>query len=232
MGGGISRESLREHIPSLPGSYHCAMIGLDSAGKTTVLYRLKFKHYVNTAPTIGFNTEKVRLNGSTFTVWDVGGQDKLRPLWRSYTRCTDGIIFVVDSTKEERLEEAKLELQKICKSTVTGTAAGARNKNSIPVLVLANMQDLPDAMDAEKLEPLLGLRDLGSMRQWHLQPTCAVTGDGLQEGMGKLQEMINNRRKTSKMTNGFHNGPAAGIRSNSSTKLNTKKLQRSQSYSA
>ena len=83
---------------------------------------------------------QVRLNGSTFTVWDVGGQDKLRPLWRSYTRCTDGIIFVVDSTKEERLEEAKLELQKICKSTVTGTAAGARNKNSIPVLVLANMQ--------------------------------------------------------------------------------------------
>ena len=62
MGGGISREALREHIPlSLcPGSYHCAMIGLDSAGKTTVLYRLKFKHYVNTAPTIGFNTEKVR----------------------------------------------------------------------------------------------------------------------------------------------------------------------------
>ena len=59
MGGGISREALREHIPSLPGSYHCAMIGLDSAGKTTVLYRLKFKHYVNTAPTIGFNTEKV-----------------------------------------------------------------------------------------------------------------------------------------------------------------------------
>ena len=64
MGGGISREALREHIPlSLcPGSYHCAMIGLDSAGKTTVLYRLKFKHYVNTAPTIGFNTEKVRKN--------------------------------------------------------------------------------------------------------------------------------------------------------------------------
>ena len=82
---------------------------------------------------------QVRLNGSTFTVWDVGGQDKLRPLWRSYTRCTDGIIFVVDSTKEERLEEAKLELQKICKST-TGVAAGVRNKNSIPVLVLANMQ--------------------------------------------------------------------------------------------
>jgi ADP-ribosylation factor-like protein 4 len=62
MGGGISKESLSsltEHIPSL-GGYHCAMIGLDSAGKTTVLYRLKYRQYVNTAPTIGFNTEKVR----------------------------------------------------------------------------------------------------------------------------------------------------------------------------
>ena len=93
-------------------------------------------------------------------------------------------------------------------------------------------QDLPAALETNELEQKLGLRDLGNVRQWHLQPTCAVTGDGLQEGMGKLQEMINNRRKTSKMTNGFHNGPAAGIRSNSSTKLNTKKLQRSQSYSA
>ena len=85
-------------------------------------------------------------------------------------------------------------------------------------------------MTAEKLEPLLGLRDLGSMRQWHLQPTCAVTGDGLQEGMQKLQEMINNRRKTSRISVAGFNGPAAGIRSNSTTKLNTKKLQRSHSH--
>ena len=92
------------------------------------------------------------------------------------------------------------------------------------------MQDLPNAMDASKLEPLLGLRDLGSMRQWHLQPTCAVTGDGLNEGMQKLQEMINNRRKTASGKISVFHGPAAGVRSNSSTKLNTKKLQRSHSH--
>ena len=92
------------------------------------------------------------------------------------------------------------------------------------------MQDLPNAMDAAKLEPLLGLRDLGSMRQWHLQPTCAVTGDGLNEGMQKLQEMINNRRKTASGKISVFHGPAAGVRSNSSTKLNTKKLQRSHSH--
>ena len=76
-------------------------------------------------------------------MWDVGGQDKLRPLWRSYTRCTDGIIFVVDSTtRAERLEEAKVELQRLCKSTLGGQQGGcpAGSKNAIPILVLANKQ--------------------------------------------------------------------------------------------
>lgn len=67
------------------------MLGLDSAGKTTALYRLKFDQYLNTVPTIGFNCEKVqgmvgKAKGVQFLVWDVGGQEKLRPLWRSYTR--------------------------------------------------------------------------------------------------------------------------------------------------
>ena len=101
-------------------------------------------------------------------MWDVGGQDKLRPLWRSYTRCTDGIIFVVDSTKADRLEEAKLELLKICKNT--------QKQSQIPLLILANKQDLPVAIDADKIEVLLGLRELGPQVAWHLQPTCAVTG--------------------------------------------------------
>ena len=73
---------------------------------------------------------QIRYNGSTFMVWDVGGQDKLRPLWRSYTRCTDGIIFVVDSSREESLEEAKLELQNICKAGPNGVASG-RVTNSL-----------------------------------------------------------------------------------------------------
>ena len=56
-----------------------------------------------------FDIFQFRINGTSYTVWDVGGQDKLQPLWRSYTCCTDGIIFVIDSTKEDRMEEAKLE---------------------------------------------------------------------------------------------------------------------------
>ena len=84
--------------------------------------------------------------GSAFTVWDVGGQDKLRPLWRSYTRCTDGIIFVVDSTRAERLEEAKLELQRMCKCTLA--SGNGATKNAIPILVLANKQGRTDGQTA------------------------------------------------------------------------------------
>lgn len=72
--------------------------------------------------------------GVSFLVWDVGGQEKLRPLWKSYTRCTDGIIFVVDSCDVERLEEAKMEL--------TRTARSPDNAG-VPILILANKQDLP-----------------------------------------------------------------------------------------
>lgn len=60
------------------------MVGLDAAGKTTVLYKLKLGEIVTTIPTIGFNVETVKYKNINFTVWDVGGQDKIRPLWRHY----------------------------------------------------------------------------------------------------------------------------------------------------
>ena len=128
-------------------------------------------------------------------MWDVGGQDKLRPLWRSYTRCTDGIIFVIDSCKEERLEEAKLEMLRFCKCSSNGSK---NNASAIPLLVLANKQDLPSALEVTKLETLLGLKELGPNVPWHLQPSCAVTGEGLEEGMKILHEMIVRKRKASK----------------------------------
>ena len=96
MGSGIS------------SNYHCVMIGLDGSGKTTILYRLKYGQYARTIPTIGFNCEKIISKTGSFHLWDIGGQDKTRPLWRSYTRCTDAIIFVVDCSNKERMEEAKL----------------------------------------------------------------------------------------------------------------------------
>jgi ADP-ribosylation factor family len=84
------------------------MVGLDAAGKTTILYKLKLGEVVTTIPTIGFNVETVEYKNISFTVWDVGGQDKIRPLWRHYYQNTQGIIFVVDSNDRDRVAEGEL----------------------------------------------------------------------------------------------------------------------------
>ncbi|XP_059991064.1 ADP-ribosylation factor 2 isoform X1 [Lagenorhynchus albirostris] len=89
------------------------MVGLDAAGKTTILYKLKLGEIVTTIPTIGFNVETVEYKNISFTVWDVGGQDKIRPLWRHYFQNTQGLIFVVDSNDRERVNEAREELTRM-----------------------------------------------------------------------------------------------------------------------
>lgn len=190
--GPNSRHSLFDHLPS--SNLHIVMLGLDSAGKTTALYRLKFDQYLNTVPTIGFNCEKLkikhgRLKGLNFKVWDIGGQDKLRPLWRSYTRCTDGIVFVVDSVDEERMEEAKMELIRTAKHP---------DNAGTPILVYANKQDLPGAKDPQEVARILGLTELSSNHSWHVQPACAIIGEGLDDGLEKLHDMIVQRKKSAK----------------------------------
>ncbi|KAH8267404.1 hypothetical protein KR018_008929 [Drosophila ironensis] len=303
----VKNGNLLDSLPS-QGTLHVVMLGLDSAGKTTALYRLKFDQYLNTVPTIGFNCEKVqgtvgKAKGVHFLVWDVGGQEKLRPLWRSYTRyyghtefnkmylkiyfqfrCTDGILFVIDSVDTERMEEAKMELMRTAKCP---------DNQGVPVLILANKQDLPNACGAMELENLLGLNELHNvpktlmitsspssnnligcsishqtnlnksptmqtastiyshvehgipednhskisgailqprfhkefsrlhqpsqdegtvhnktnnvapthslqLKGWYIQPTCAITGEGLQEGLNALYDMILKRRKLNK----------------------------------
>ncbi|XP_008395606.1 ADP-ribosylation factor-like protein 4C [Poecilia reticulata] len=176
-------------------SLHIVMLGLDSAGKTTVLYRLKFNEFVNTVPTIGFNTERIRLGGPGASrgischFWDVGGQEKLRPLWKPYSRCTDGIVYVVDSVDAERLEEARAELHRITRF---------QENQGTPLLVIANKQDLPRALDVGDIERQLALSELSPSTPYHVQPACAIIGEGLNEGMDKLYEMIVKRRKTLK----------------------------------
>merc|ERR1712124_197492 len=88
------------------------MVGLDAAGKTTILYKLKLGEVVTTIPTIGFNVETVEYKNISFTVWDVGGQDKIRPLWRHYYH-HQGLIFVVDSNDRDRIEDAREEMTKM-----------------------------------------------------------------------------------------------------------------------
>jgi len=156
------------------------MVGLDAAGKTTILYKLKLGEIVTTIPTIGFNVETVQYKKVSFTVWDVGGQDKIRPLWRHYFQNTQGLIFVVDSNDRERIGEAAEELNKMLRE---------EELKDVVVLVLANKQDLPNAMSVSEVTDKLGLHSLGS-RKWYIQSTCATTGDGLYEGLDWLSSAL------------------------------------------
>ena len=120
---------------------------------TAILYKLKLNQSVTTIPTgqfahflvslcaafymlhaVGFNVETVTYKNVKFNVWDVGGQDKIRPLWRHYYTGTQGLVFVVDSQDRERIDEAKQELHRILSD---------REMKDCLLLVFANKQDLP-----------------------------------------------------------------------------------------
>ena len=87
------------------------MIGLDNAGKTTILYKMKLNEVVTSVPTVGFNVENIKYKNLEFNVWDIGGQTKLRQLWHHYYDNTDAVIYVLDSSDEERMQLAKETLE-------------------------------------------------------------------------------------------------------------------------
>ncbi|PPS10699.1 hypothetical protein GOBAR_AA09947 [Gossypium barbadense] len=135
------------------------MVGLDAAGKTTILYKLKLGEIVTTIPTI------------------------IRPLWRHYFQNTQGLIFVVDSNDRDRVVEARDELHRMLNEDELRDAV---------LLVFANKQDLPNAMNAAEITDKLGLNSL-RQRHWYIQSTCATSGEGLYEGLDWLSNNIANK---------------------------------------
>jgi len=166
--GGISLKSI------LPATEKRVLfLGLDASGKTTMLYKLKLGELVTTIPTIGFNVETVDYKNRNFTIWDVGGQEKVRPLWRHYLQNTDLLVWVVDSNDRGRIEECNQLLHAYLRESELSDAA---------LLVFANKQDLPNAMSVAEVCDKLGLNSLRN-RQWYIQSACSTTGDGLYEGL-------------------------------------------------
>merc|ERR1719333_1449548 len=167
------------------------MVGLDAAGKTTILYKMKLGEVVTTIPTIGFNVETVEYKKISFTVWDVGGQDKIRPLWRHYYQNTQGIIFVIDSNDKDRVDE-KSSSEHSGKEELHRMLAEDELRDAI-LLVFANKQDLPNAMPVAEVTERLGLNQIRN-RQWYIQATCATTGDGLYEGLDWLSSTLSKKK--------------------------------------
>jgi len=158
------------------------ILGLDNAGKTTILYRLQndSEESIQTIPTIGFNVEVLQYKNIKFQVWDLGGQTSIRPYWRCYYPNTDAVIFVVDSCDTARLAVARQELLAMLDEDELRDAA---------LLVFANKQDSRGALNAQQVSEGLGLAGIKN-RQWSIQETSALKGSGLFEGFDWLVACI------------------------------------------
>ncbi|KAJ1935597.1 Arf GTPase arl1, partial [Kickxella alabastrina] len=156
------------------------ILGLDGAGKTTILYRLQIGEVVSTIPTIGFNVETVTYKNIKFQVWDLGGQTSIRPYWRCYYANTDAVIYVVDSCDRDRIGTSRDELASMLSEDELKQAV---------LLVFANKQDMDGALSAAEVSDALDLPKLKN-RQWGIYKTSALKGEGLDVGLDWLVNAI------------------------------------------
>ncbi|KAG7862970.1 hypothetical protein KL939_000289 [Ogataea angusta] len=171
------------------------ILGLDGAGKTTILYKLQMGEVVKTKPTIGFNVETLTYKNISINMWDLGGQTSIRPYWRCYYANTAAVIFVVDSTDKERIEVAKKELHMMLKEDELTDSA---------LLVFANKQDQPGALTAAEVSKALGLVDLKD-RSWSIVASSAIKGEGLSEGLDWLID--NSLLNDARVSRGLYKNP-------------------------
>ncbi|KYQ89640.1 ARF-like protein [Tieghemostelium lacteum] len=161
--------------------YKVIIVGLNAAGKTTTLYKLLLDEVVSTTPTVGSNLEEFVYRNIRLLMWDLGGQDLLRSTWNQYYINTQAVILVIDSTDRARVGLIKEELFKML--------AHENLKKSI-ILLYANKQDLKDAMTPTELTNLLALHTIKD-HDYHIQACCALTGQGLEQGLDWLVSHIN-----------------------------------------
>merc|ERR1712146_66317 len=158
----------------------------DAAGKTTILEKLSLGETINTIPTWGFEVDRVRYKNIEFTMWDVGGQEKIRPLWRHYFAGSHAVIFVIDSCDEERIEgmvgTAEYELSFLFQQP------DLRNAH---FLIFANKQDCHNALMPQEVAYKLKLNKIAHKHNWHIQGCSAIAGDGLYEGLDWLCTQLN-----------------------------------------
>ncbi|KAK1923147.1 GTP-binding protein [Papiliotrema laurentii] len=148
-------------------------LGLDNAGKTTILKKLNGEDTSGVSPTLGFNIKTLIRDGYTLNIWDVGGQKTLRPYWRNYFESTDAVVWVVDSSDALRMRDCGEELRGLLQEE---RLAGAT------LLVFANKQDLAGSLTLEQIRESLDLRSIVS-HKWSIRACSAYTGEGLEEGL-------------------------------------------------
>ena len=159
------------------------LLGLDSAGKTTMLYKMKLGEVVQSVPTIGFNVDTIEFKNCKLNIWDVGGQYTIRKLWKHYYSNTEGLIFVIDSSDKDRIELARDELHAILAD---------EDMKDVVLLIFANKQDIA-VMDVKEIIEKLNLQSLKN-KKWFCQGSSALSGQGLNEGMNWLVKQLQSKK--------------------------------------
>lgn len=151
-------------------------LGLDNAGKTTILKKLNDEDVNSVSPTLGFNIKTFVHGKYTLNIWDVGGQRTLRPYWRNYFEQTDALVWVVDSSDRLRMDDCKAELHALLTEE---RLAGAS------LLVFANKQDIGGSMTDSEIREALDLPSIKT-HHWRIEACSAIRGEhvkGLWEGI-------------------------------------------------
>lgn len=159
------------------------MLGLDNAGKTTIVKKLMGEDVNTVSPTLGFIIKTIDYLGYKLNIWDVGGQKTLRSYWRNYFEKTDALIWVVDATDRLRIQDCRDELQGLL---LEERLAGAS------LLVFANKTDVEGCMTEAEILTELQLESIRTHR-WNILPCSAMTGSNLEEGLSWVVEEAKKR---------------------------------------
>lgn len=158
-------------------------LGLDNAGKSSVIKSYLGESIHELSPTLGFEIRTIETQGYRVNCWDVGGQTTIRAYWRNYFETTDGVVWVVDSTDRNRIPDCKKELDSILKQE---RLAGSS------LLIFANKQDINGALTAEEIAQLLELDSIDK-RHWSIVPCSAQDGKGIKDGFKWIIDDIGSR---------------------------------------
>ncbi|KAI6696293.1 hypothetical protein NL676_016412 [Syzygium grande] len=173
--------------------FHVLILGIDKAGKTTFLEKLK-SIYLNTeslppdriVPTVGLNIGRIEVSNTKLMFWDLGGQPGLRSIWEKYYEEAHALVFVIDAASPSRFEESKSSLEKVLRN---------EDLQGAPLLILANKQDLAEAVSADELARYLDLKKLDK-RVYMFEAVSAYDGLGIKESVEWLVEVMERSKRT------------------------------------
>lgn len=173
--------------------FHVLILGIDKSGKTTLLEKLK-SQYSNTeglppdriVPTVGLNIGRIEVSNTKLAFWDLGGQLGLRSIWEKYYDEAHAVIYVVDAECTSRFEDSKSALEKVLQH---------EDLQGAPVLILANKQDLEEAVSTDELSQYLDIKKLDE-RDYKFQAVSAFDGLGIKEGVNWLVDAMERSKRT------------------------------------